>query len=38
MMLTEQLALGARVAWHVLVWEKLEALVPVMEMELRASN
>lgn len=37
-MLTEQLALGARVAWQVLVCEKLEALVPVIEMELMASN
>lgn len=37
-MLTEQLALGARVERQVLVWEKLEASVPVMEMELMASN
>ena len=38
LMLTEQLALGARVARHVLVCEKLEAFAPAMEMELRASN
>ena len=38
LMLTEQLALGARVARQVLVCEKLEALAPLMEMEFRASN
>lgn len=38
LMLTEQLALGARVARQVFVCEKLEALVPVIEIELRASN
>lgn len=37
-MLTEQFALGARVARQVFISEKLEALVPTMEMELRASN
>lgn len=38
LMLTEQFALEARVAWQVFVCEKLEAFAPAMEMELRASN
>lgn len=38
LMLTEQLALRARVARQVLVCEKLEEFVPLTEMELRASN
>lgn len=38
LMLTEQLALGARVARHVFVCEKLEGFVPVIEMEFKASN
>lgn len=37
-MLTEQLLLGDRVARQVFVCEKLEAFVPVIEMELMASS
>jgi hypothetical protein len=37
-MLTEQLALGASVARHVFVCEKLEASAPVIEMEFKASS
>ena len=38
LILTEQLAFGDSVGWQVLVSEKLEALVPAIEMELMASN